>query len=114
MEIFEKSRTKKKVFFEHETQTQKFVRYVLCIRSSAYVAQFLDRLEHSGCTNLFGDFFFRENVTKIPENASLQWDPHSKVTSPGGEHGGNKKHLARKNNFFEHETKTEKFVRYVL
>ena len=53
--------------------------------------------------------FFRENVTKIPENASLQWDPHSKVTSPGGEHGGNKKSLARKKYFFEHETKTQKF-----
>ena len=39
--------------------------------------------------------FFRENVTKIPENASLQWDPHSNVTSPGGEHGGNEKNLAR-------------------
>ena len=94
--FFEKSRTKKNVFFEHETKTQKFDLASFSIRSSAYVAQFLDRLEHSECTNLFGDFFFRENVTKIPENASLQWDPHSKVTSPGGEHGGNKKHLARK------------------
>ena len=56
--FFEKSRTKKKVFFEHETKTQKFDRYVLSIRSSAYVAQFLDRLEHSECTKLFGDFFF--------------------------------------------------------
>ena len=58
--------------------------------------------------------FFRENVTKIPENASLQWDPHSKVTSPGGEHGGNKKNLARKNIFFEHETQTKKFDRSSL
>ena len=29
----------------------------------------------------------REMFTKIPENAWLQWDPHSKVTSLGGEHG---------------------------
>ena len=108
LEIFEKSRTKKKVFFEHETQTQKFVRYVLCIRSSAYVAQFLDRLEHSECTKLFGDFFFRENVTKIPENASLQWDPHSKVTSPGGEHGENKKFSREKNIFSNMKQKLEK------
>ena len=68
----------------------------LHIGYSRYAAQFLDRLEHSECTKLFGDFFPRENVTKIPENASLQWDPHSNVTSPGGEHGGNKKNLARK------------------
>ena len=59
------------------------------MRSSAHVAQFLDHLEHFECTNLFGDFFFREIFTKISENAWLQWDPHSKVTSPGGEHGGN-------------------------
>ena len=52
--------------------------------------------------------FFRENVTKIPENASLQWDPHSKVTSPGGEHGGNKKKSRAEKYFFEHETKTKK------
>ena len=58
--------------------------------------------------------FFRENVTKIPENASLQWDPHSKVTSPGGERGGNKKNLARNYFFFEHETKTKKNVRSFL
>ena len=57
-------------FFEHETKTQKSVRYVFSIRSSAHVAQFLDRLEHSECTNLFGNFFFRENVTKIPENGN--------------------------------------------
>ena len=48
------------------------------MRSSAHVAQFLDRLEHFEWTNLFGNIFFRENVTKIPENAWLQWDPHSK------------------------------------
>ena len=88
---FLKNHAQKKSFFEHETKTQKFDLASFSIRSSAYVAQFLDRLEHSECTNLFGDFFSRENVTKIPENASLQWDPHSKVTSPGGEHGGNKK-----------------------
>ena len=56
--IFEKSRTKKSFFFEHETKTQKFDLASFSIRSSAYVAQFLDRLEHSECTNLFGDFFF--------------------------------------------------------
>ena len=58
--------------------------------------------------------FFRENVTKITENASLQWDPHSKVTSPGGEHGRNKNISREKYNFFEHETKTKKIDRSIL
>ena len=91
LEIFEKKIAPKNIFFEHETKTQKFDRSIFSIRSSRYVAQFLARLEHSGYAKLRGNFFFHENVTKIPENASLQWDPHSKVTSPGGEHEGNKK-----------------------
>ena len=50
----------KNIFFEHETKTRKIVRYVLYIGYGRYAAQFLDRLEHSECTNLFGDFFFRD------------------------------------------------------
>ena len=111
---FLKNLAPKKSFFEHETQTQKFVRYVLCIRSSAYVAQFLDRLEHSGCTNLFGDFFFAKMSLKFPKMLRCNGIPIVRWPRRVGNTGEIKKSLARTKYFFEHETKTRKIVRYVL
>ena len=84
------------MFFSNMKQKLKKINLPsFSIRSSAYVAQFLDRLEHFECTKQLVKKYFRENFTKIPENAWLQWDPHSKVTSTGGEQWGNKKNLAR-------------------
>ena len=66
LEIFETSRATKHFFFEHETKTKIFDRSILCIGPRRYAAQFLDRLEHSECTNLFGDFFFRDFFLNPP------------------------------------------------
>ena len=81
-------------------QTKKFDRSFLSIGSSRYVAQFLDHLEHSGYAIVSGEKKSADFPLKIPENAWLQWDPHSKVTSPGGEQGGNTKKSRAKKYFF--------------
>ena len=73
----------KNIFFEHETKTRKIVRYVLYIGYGRYAAQFLDRLEHSECTNLFGDFFFAKIFKKKSPNG-YNGDPYSKLPEVPG------------------------------
>ena len=106
---FRKISHQKNVFFEHETKTQKFDLASFSIRSSAYVAQFLDRLEHSECTKLFGDFFFAKMPLKFPKMLRCNGIPIVMWSHRVENTGEIKKSRAKKIIFFEHETKTKKF-----